>query len=80
MNYTVLYFARYREVLGAEQENIEGEFASVDALREFLILGGKREVLKEGGLMCARNEDLCSLEEPLLDGDTVAFFPTVTGG
>lgn len=80
MNYTVLYFARYREVLGTEREPIEGEFASVDALREFLILRGDRDVLKEGGLMCARNEELCSLQEPLLDGDEVAFFPTVTGG
>jgi len=37
-------------------------------------------VLAESNLMCARNEDLCKLDEPLADGDTVAFFPPVTGG
>ena len=31
-------------------------------------------------LMCARNEELCGLAEPLRDGNEVAFFPTVTGG
>ena len=56
------------------------ETASVDALREFLILRGDREVLGEKGLMCARNEEMCGLTEPLFDGDEVAFFPTVTGG
>jgi molybdopterin synthase sulfur carrier subunit len=30
--------------------------------------------------MCARNEDLCQLDEPVVEGDEVAFFPTVTGG
>ncbi|MBC2678587.1 MULTISPECIES: MoaD/ThiS family protein [Pseudomonas] len=80
MNYTVLYFARYRELLGTGEEVVTGEFASVDALREFLILRGDREVLAEKGLMCARNQEMCGLAEPLFDGDEVAFFPTVTGG
>ncbi|MGV8267458.1 MoaD/ThiS family protein, partial [Pseudomonas aeruginosa] len=25
-------------------------------------------------------QELCGLDEPLQDGDEVAFFPTVTGG
>jgi molybdopterin synthase sulfur carrier subunit len=40
----------------------------------------KHGVLAEQNLMCARNEELCSLAEPLAPGDEVAFFPTVTGG
>ena len=80
MSYSVLYFASYREALGIDREQVEGEFASVDALREFLILRGDRDVLKAQNLMCARNDDLCSLGEALLDGDEVAFFPPVTGG
>ncbi|MGC3250755.1 MoaD/ThiS family protein, partial [Pseudomonas aeruginosa] len=31
-------------------------------------------------LMCARNQELSGLDEPLQDGDEVAFFRTVTGG
>lgn len=80
MTVTVLYFARYREALGVGEEPIEGEFATVAALRDHLLARGDRSVLGEGSLMCARNETLCSLNEPLTAGDTVAFFPTVTGG
>ena len=42
--------------------------------------GGHYEVLAEQNLMCARNEELCKLDEPLEEGDEVAFFPPVTGG
>jgi molybdopterin synthase sulfur carrier subunit len=80
MKLKVMYFARYREALGRDQETVEGDFASVDALRQWLILRGGHEVLAEQNLMCARNEELCPLQEGLVDGDEVAFFPTVTGG
>ena len=30
--------------------------------------------------MCARNQDLSKLAEPVEEGDEVAFFPPVTGG
>lgn len=80
MKLEVLYFARYREVLGRERETVEGDFASVNALRQFLILDRGHDVLAEQNIMCARNEELCALEETLVDGDEIAFFPTVTGG
>ncbi|MGO4000308.1 MULTISPECIES: molybdopterin converting factor subunit 1 [Pseudomonas] len=80
MKVTVKYFARYREVLGKDSERVEGEFATVDDVRALLAQREGAEVLSEQNLMCARNEDLCQLDEPLSDGDEVAFFPTVTGG
>jgi molybdopterin synthase sulfur carrier subunit len=80
MSIEVLYFARYREALGLGEEQVEGDFASIDALREHLLARGDRPMLGEAGLMCARNEELCSVAEPLVAGDVVAFFPTVTGG
>lgn len=81
MKLTVQYFARYREVLELESEVIEGEFATLDLLREHLRQrAGAWEVLAETSLMCARNLELCQLSEPLAEGDEVAFFPTVTGG
>lgn len=77
----VQYFARYREALGCEGERIEGTFASVDQLRRELVArGGVWQVLDETRLMCARNQELCRLDEPLAEGDEVAFFPPVTGG
>jgi molybdopterin synthase sulfur carrier subunit len=80
MNITVKFFARYREALGVDSLKVEGDFAMVDDVRALLAQRDGAEVLREQNLMCARNEDLCQLDEPLADGDEVAFFPTVTGG
>ncbi|MBP8185989.1 MAG: MoaD/ThiS family protein [Pseudomonas sp.] len=77
------YFARYRETLGLPDERLEWHagLACVNELRQQLLArGGVWQVLAEPSLMCARNQELCSLNEPLCDGDEVAFFPTVTGG
>lgn len=77
------YFARYREILGLDGEQLEwqADLASLEHLRQHLLArGGVWQVLAEQNLMCARNQELCSLSEPLCDGDEVAFFPTVTGG
>lgn len=77
----VQYFARFRETLGVESEDLEGAFASVEAIRQHLLeRGGVWSVLAEPNIMCARNQELCSLNEPVEPGDEVAFFPTVTGG
>ena len=80
MNLTVKFFARYREALGVDSVKVEGNFATVDDVRSLLAQRDGFEVLREQNLMCARNEDLCQLDEPVADGDEVAFFPTVTGG
>ncbi|WP_439861124.1 MoaD/ThiS family protein [Pseudomonas sp. MBLB4136] len=79
----VQYFARYREALGLDGEQLRDsqDFATLDDLRRHLLArGGVWQVLAEQNLMCARNQELCSLDEPLEEGDEVAFFPTVTGG
>ncbi|KMM80328.1 MoaD/ThiS family protein [Pseudomonas deceptionensis] len=81
MKLTVMFFARYREALGLDGESVSGEFSSIEQLRSHLLQrGGAWQVLAEPNLMCARNEELCKLDEPLADGDEVAFFPPVTGG
>lgn len=80
MNLTVRFFARYREALGVDSLRVDGEFATLDDVRALLARREGAEVLSEQNLMCARNEELCQLDEPVSDGDEVAFFPTVTGG
>lgn len=77
------FFARYRETLGRDAEQLEWDpsLQTVDALRKQLLARGNEwSVLAEKNLMCARNQELCGLDEPIVDGDEVAFFPTVTGG
>ena len=81
MSVNVQYFARYRETLGIDSEKVEGEFPTINELRLHLLeRDGVWQVLAEQNLMCARNQELCALGEPLQAGDEVAFFPTVTGG
>ncbi|MGA9701038.1 MoaD/ThiS family protein [Pseudomonas sp.] len=80
MSINVLFFARYAEATGFDSLEMEGEFASVDAVRLALAGDPAFAVLNETSLMCARNEELCGLDEPVQAGDEVAFFPPVTGG
>jgi len=80
MKINVKFFARYREALGEGALSVEGKFSTVDDVRALLAARPGSDVLNEQNLMCARNEELCQLDEPLADGDEVAFFPTVTGG
>ena len=78
----VQYFARYREVLDIEDEQLQrAALSNLEQLREHLqSRGGVWQVLAEQNLMCARNQELCSLDTEIADGDEIAFFPTVTGG
>ncbi|USW96971.1 molybdopterin converting factor subunit 1 [Pseudomonas proteolytica] len=80
MSINVLFFARYSEAIGFDSLEVEGEFATVDAVRLALASDPDFAVLNEASLMCARNQELCALDEPLQAGDEVAFFPPVTGG
>lgn len=80
MSINVLFFARYSEVIGLDSLKMEGDFATVEAVRQALAGDPEFAVLNETSLMCARNQELCTLDEPLQSGDEVAFFPPVTGG
>ncbi|AZF03867.1 molybdopterin converting factor subunit 1 [Pseudomonas sp. R5-89-07] len=80
MSINVLFFARYAEAVGFDSLEMEGEFATVDAVRLALAADPEFAVLNEASLMCARNEELCNLDEPVQAGDEIAFFPPVTGG
>ena len=80
---TLQFFARYRERLGVDQEQLpwDASISSLRDLRDHLVARGDSwHVLGEPRLMCARNQEMCSLDEPVLDGDEIAFFPPVTGG
>jgi sulfur-carrier protein len=85
MSITIRYFASVRERLGA-QEVIsldETPARSVGALHDWLLARSPAHAAAldpERGLRTACNQALCDADEPLRDGDEVAFFPPVTGG
>ncbi len=85
MNIRVRYFARLREKLAIDQEQlvVPEEVRDIAALRSHLAARGAVWAEQLGGdrpLMAAINEQLQPLSASLSDGDEVALFPPVTGG
>lgn len=83
MSIHILYFARYREALGQNQENLElnADIHTLADLRQVLLSRGEAwQVLNDSRLCCSRNQTLCQLDQPISDQDEIAFFPMVTGG
>lgn len=81
----VLYFARYREMLGAEFEELplpHDNFAVSD-LKVYLAGRGEQWQVVFGAdlkVLVAVNQEMATMDVTLVDGDEIAFFPPVTGG
>lgn len=85
MKVRVLYFAGLREAVGIASEAVEvpPEKATVAGLRELLMARGEpyAGAMANGRrLRAAVNQELSAPEDPVREGDEVAFFPPVTGG
>ncbi|WP_031525032.1 molybdopterin synthase sulfur carrier subunit [Siccibacter colletis] len=78
----VLFFAQVRELIGCDNLQVEGDYATVEALRAELATRGDRWALalESGKLLAAVNQTLVPLDHAVQAGDEVAFFPPVTGG
>lgn len=83
MSLYVLYFARLRERFGVADETLECDAASVAALLDMLRARGgvwAEELAPGRSFRVAVNQELASLDTPLVAGAEVALFPPVTGG
>lgn len=81
----VRYFARLREILGRDGEELRWsvEIAQVAGLtRHLLARGGvwERELGPGARYRVAVNRQLAGPEAAIRDSDEVAYFPPVTGG
>ena len=79
----IKYFASLRETLGKDSEDIEAGAATVAAMVEQLRARGgvwADTFNGERPILAAINQEMCSPDAALSDGDELAFFPPVTGG
>lgn len=82
---TILYFARLRESLGKSSEQLELPVTvrDIGGLRALLASRGGPWVEELGAgrnVRAAVNQTMARGEEPVKNGDEIAFFPPVTGG
>lgn len=80
---TVIYLARFAEELGLTQEQLPTDFTDSDTLLTHLRQRGEpwQQVLAEGKVYkIAVNNVIRHGNASLLDGDTIALLPPVTGG
>jgi molybdopterin synthase sulfur carrier subunit len=80
----VLFFAGLREALATDRLEVAAEpgLTAEALLAQLADRGGAWQQALAGDrpVMVAINEELVSATALLTDGDTVAFFPPVTGG
>lgn len=73
----VRFFASMKEMTGNEEQQIPmGSIVTVADVWEAAT--GMTEL--PANTLCARNMEYVQLDEPVTDGDEIAFFPPVTGG
>ncbi|MCP2039790.1 molybdopterin synthase sulfur carrier subunit [Neisseria sp. HSC-16F19] len=76
---TILYFAALREQRGRDQENYRTRAA--DAAELYAELAATHGFdLPQNRLRAAINHVFCPWNQPLREGDTVAFIPPIAGG
>ncbi|MBM7071736.1 molybdopterin synthase sulfur carrier subunit [Shewanella sp. 202IG2-18] len=81
---TILFFAQVRERLGEAKLELEyqDDWQHAEQIRAKLCERGAKwaSTLSSDKLLVAVNQELCSLDQTIKDGDEIAFFPPVTGG
>ncbi len=79
----ILYFAKLRDDIGLGQESIDWH-PDVDTIAKLVAQLQQRGHPWQQAFghttVCSRNQTVVSADEPIEDGDEIAFFPPVTGG
>ena len=81
----ILYFARLREALGKDQEQLvlPAEVATIADLTQFLRDRGgawSTELGAGRSVRVAVNQDMAGPDTAIRGGEEIAYFPPVTGG
>ena len=80
----ILYFARLREDIGTDHEDLAlpAGISTTGELRNLLMTRGEQwqKALSTDGLLVAVNQGVSDWSTKLSGNEEVAFFPPVTGG
>ncbi len=79
----LIFFAKYREQFGTDC--LELNRAGFDSVRELIrhlreLYPERCSFLDDSKLIVSIQQELVRLDNPVKEGDVVAFFPPVTGG
>lgn len=80
MRVTLLFFATLRDVIGAREVQLEIAGATLGGLRAELAQRYPAAADNLKVALAAINEEYAFDQDPISDGDEVAFFPPVSGG
>ncbi|MBT2605192.1 molybdopterin converting factor subunit 1 [Bacillus sp. ISL-53] len=75
---TVLFFAGIREEIGVDRLQIDIQNITVQQLKQYLQTEYQLSTLHQ--VMSAVNESFVTDDEVIIDQDTIAFIPPVSGG
>ena len=75
-------FAQTREITGEDNIALNlSDSSTIEAvISQLKTRSDKWTLALEGGVLTARNQELCDTDTVLSDGDELALFPPVTGG
>lgn len=78
---TVLFFARLKDDIGKAKIQLDNRYSgkTIAELQQELITQGMK-ILQDDSIRVAVNQNFCTPEATINEGDEIAFMPPVTGG
>ena len=86
MKINILFFAGIREIFGIHEKDIEILESENTPYKLLSFLSEKEQgswtelLNRKHSVRVAINQEICDWNDPLSDGDELAFFPPITGG
>jgi len=86
MKINILFFAGVREMFGIHEKDIEILESESTPYKMLIFLSEKERgswtdlLNTKHSIRVAINQEICDWNDPLSDGDELAFFPPITGG
>jgi molybdopterin synthase sulfur carrier subunit len=81
MSIRVLFFASLADITGMREAQLDaGSFQDLTSVFAKFAKDFPRLELHRASIMCSLNSEFAHFDQPVHDGDEVAFFPPVSGG